>query len=279
MQTYTTIPEAADELWHIHGRYYFWPCIGSRNFRLHTYCDLALVLLDRRNRRRPTMVIPALHARNLRTRNNQTACTKATQRGRRCLHHGSNRAREYRHRPHRHRCANSSNPHDLLRAARPLFLHLHPLHLQHLLHLLPSLPNHRIGIYDFNAGEGLTFLPTDHRRRHLPMLGLGPPPGPSAQQAVGAQRRDAAAAARLPRGATLRALAFWAGWTARKSVSWIVSTLAGIPFGIGYLCLFMAFLNYLIDAYEIFAASAMAASGTSRSTFGAVLPFAARPMY
>lgn len=42
----------------IHGRYYFWPCIGSRNFRLHIYCNLGLVLLDRRNRRRPSIAIP-----------------------------------------------------------------------------------------------------------------------------------------------------------------------------------------------------------------------------
>lgn len=94
---------------------------------------------------------------------------------------------------------------------RPLFLHPHLLRLRHLLYLPPSLPNHGIGIYGFNAGEGLTFLPIDHRRRHLPMLGLDPPPGPSAQQAVGAQRRDAAAAARLPRGAVLRALALLGG--------------------------------------------------------------------
>jgi hypothetical protein len=60
---------------------------------------------------------------------------------------------------------------------------------------------------------------------------------------------------------------------------WIVPTLAGILFGMGYLCLFMALLNYLVDAYEVFAASAMAAASLSRSSFGAVLPFAARPMY
>lgn len=150
----------------IHRRYYFWPCIGSRNFRLHIYCDLALVLLDRRNRCRPSIAIPTLYARNLRTRNPQTACTKATQRDRRRLHCGFDRARENRHRPHRHRCANSSNPHDLLRAARPLFLHPLLLRLRHLLHLLPSLPN--------------------HLDRHLPMLGLASPPGPSAQHAVGA---------------------------------------------------------------------------------------------
>ena len=69
------------------------------------------------------------------------------------------------------------------------------------------------------------------------------------------------------------------GWTARTSVPWIVLILAGIPFSIGYLCLFMALLNYLVDAYGIFTTSTMAASSISRGTFGAVLPFAARPMY
>lgn len=72
---------------------------------------------------------------------------------------------------------------------------------------------------------------------------------------------------------------FWAGWTARPGVHWAVPVFAGVPFGIGYLLCFMAILNYLVDAYEVFAASAMAAAGTSRSVFGAVLPFATRPMY
>ncbi|CAN9125950.1 unnamed protein product [Alternaria alternata] len=65
----------------------------------------------------------------------------------------------------------------------------------------------------------------------------------------------------------------------REGIHWIVPTLAGILFGMGYLCLFMALLNYLVDAYEVFAASAMAAASLSRSSFGAVLPFAAKPMY
>jgi hypothetical protein len=55
--------------------------------------------------------------------------------------------------------------------------------------------------------------------------------------------------------------------------------LSGIPFGIGMLLTFMALINYLTDAYEIYAASANAASSTTRSIFGAVLPFAAAPMY
>ncbi|KAI9838123.1 MAG: hypothetical protein M1819_006279 [Sarea resinae] len=71
---------------------------------------------------------------------------------------------------------------------------------------------------------------------------------------------------------------FWLGWSAGRT-HWIVPMLAGVPFGIGFLFIFMALLNYLTDAYEIFAASAMAASSTCRSVFGALLPLAARPMY
>ncbi|KAE8441193.1 hypothetical protein EG329_005793 [Mollisiaceae sp. DMI_Dod_QoI] len=72
---------------------------------------------------------------------------------------------------------------------------------------------------------------------------------------------------------------FWLGWTSRESVSFVVPMLAGIPFGMGFVLIFMALLNYLTDAYEIFAASAMAAASCSRSLAGAVLPFAATPMY
>ncbi|KAF2150854.1 MFS general substrate transporter [Myriangium duriaei CBS 260.36] len=72
---------------------------------------------------------------------------------------------------------------------------------------------------------------------------------------------------------------FWIGWTARPDVHWIVPILSALPFGIGFLLLFMALLNYLVDAYDVYAASATAASACSRSLFGAVLPFAAKPMY
>ncbi|MCJ1461433.1 hypothetical protein MMC07_000030 [Pseudocyphellaria aurata] len=72
---------------------------------------------------------------------------------------------------------------------------------------------------------------------------------------------------------------FWLGWTANSQIHWAVPLMAGLPFGIGFVLIFMALLNYLADAYEIFAASAMAASCLTRSVFGAVLPFAGLPMY
>lgn len=72
---------------------------------------------------------------------------------------------------------------------------------------------------------------------------------------------------------------FWLGWTSRPEIPFVVPMLAGVPFGMGFVLIFMALLNYVTDAYEIFAASAMAAASSSRSVAGAVLPFAATPMY
>ena len=72
---------------------------------------------------------------------------------------------------------------------------------------------------------------------------------------------------------------FWLGWSASPHVHWIVPMLAGVPFGIGFVLIFMALLNYVTDAYAIFAASAMSATSCCRSVFGAILPLAARPMY
>lgn len=70
---------------------------------------------------------------------------------------------------------------------------------------------------------------------------------------------------------------FWLGWTAKASIHWIVPMLAGLPFGIGFLLIFMAHINYLADAYDIFAASALAAASCTRSVAGALLPLVASP--
>ncbi len=71
----------------------------------------------------------------------------------------------------------------------------------------------------------------------------------------------------------------WLGWAANANVHWIVPMLAGLPFGIAFMLIFMALLNYITDAYEVYAASAMAAASICRSIFGAILPLAASPMY
>lgn len=72
---------------------------------------------------------------------------------------------------------------------------------------------------------------------------------------------------------------FWFGWTARKEIHWVVPILAGVPFGMGNVLIFMALLNYLTDAYKVFAASALAASACTRAIMGAVLCLATTSMY
>ncbi|PKY09429.1 MFS general substrate transporter [Aspergillus campestris IBT 28561] len=72
---------------------------------------------------------------------------------------------------------------------------------------------------------------------------------------------------------------FWLGWTASVDIHWIVPMLAGIPFGMAFFLIFVALINYLVDAYHEYAASAMAAASCCRSVFGAVLPLASTPMF
>lgn len=73
---------------------------------------------------------------------------------------------------------------------------------------------------------------------------------------------------------------FWFAWTATYAdVHWIVPTLAGIPIGFGLIAIFLQSINYLIDAYLVFAASAIAANCFLRSLFAAGFPMFARYMF
>lgn len=72
---------------------------------------------------------------------------------------------------------------------------------------------------------------------------------------------------------------FWLGWTSRHDVLFVVPMLAGLLFGFGFQFIMMALLNYLSDAYEIYAASAHAVASTCRSLLAVVLPFATVPLF
>jgi DHA1 family multidrug resistance protein-like MFS transporter len=72
---------------------------------------------------------------------------------------------------------------------------------------------------------------------------------------------------------------FWFGWTGYKdSIPWIVPTLSGLFTGFGIFSIFLQLLNYIIDAYLMFAASAIAGNTFMRSLFGAIFPLFARYM-
>ncbi|KAM0721943.1 hypothetical protein Q7P37_002869 [Cladosporium fusiforme] len=151
---------------------------------------------------------------------------------------------------------------------------------------LQAFPIIYTGVYGFNAGErGLAFLAIGigsviafaiymSWEQYLAYVGRKPvKPSWFHQEEY---RRVPLACIAAP---LLVLSMFWLGWTAKPEIHWIVPMAAGIPFGIAYLLVFMALLNYIVDAYEIFSASAMAAASCSRSMLAVALPFAAAPMY
>lgn len=147
-----------------------------------------------------------------------------------------------------------------------------------------SFPLIYVDIYGFSLGqEGLTFLAIGVGAMISGVFYLVWDNITDKARAKGAKWVQAEEMRRLPLacigGPFVVISCFWLGWSARSDVHWIVPVLAGVPYGIGFLLVFMSLLNYIVDAYRMFSASAMAASGTSRSICGAVLPFAARPMY
>ncbi|CDK26967.1 unnamed protein product [Kuraishia capsulata CBS 1993] len=91
--------------------------------------------------------------------------------------------------------------------------------------------------------------------------------------------------ARLP-GMIFGAVAFpigllWFTWTGNyhEHIHWIVPTLSGLFSGFGLIVIFIPSLNYIVDSYLIFAASALAGNTFLRSGFGAAFPMFASFMF
>lgn len=73
---------------------------------------------------------------------------------------------------------------------------------------------------------------------------------------------------------------FWFGWGGyNPDVHWIVPVLSGLLTGFGLLSIFLQILNYLIDSYLMFAASAIAANTLLRSLCGAGFPLFSTYMF
>ncbi|KAL6715884.1 hypothetical protein ACLMJK_006845 [Lecanora helva] len=88
---------------------------------------------------------------------------------------------------------------------------------------------------------------------------------------------------RLPalvmRGLVMPAGLFFYSWTNQTRVHWIVPTLALVPLGFGFAVIFLPAFSYMVDAFGIHAASALAASITLRCVTGGVFPLAGPPLY
>ncbi|KAI0880821.1 polyamine transporter 1 [Annulohypoxylon maeteangense] len=98
-----------------------------------------------------------------------------------------------------------------------------------------------------------------------------------------AHHGNAPAEARLPPaliGSVLLPIGlFWFAWTNGPNIHWIVSIIASAFFASGLVLVFLSLMNYLIDSYVIYAASALAANSVLRSIFGAAFPLFTTAMY
>ncbi|KAI0469323.1 MFS multidrug transporter-like protein [Xylaria cf. heliscus] len=73
---------------------------------------------------------------------------------------------------------------------------------------------------------------------------------------------------------------FWFGWSARRDVHPLVPIAAGIPFGWGVVTLILGGITFLLDTYGAkYGASAIAANGILRYSFGAAFPLFTENMY
>lgn len=72
---------------------------------------------------------------------------------------------------------------------------------------------------------------------------------------------------------------FWFGWTADPSISWISPVFASAFIGAGFNVIFQQCINFLVDSYGLYAASAVSANTFLRSILAAGLPLAAKPMF
>ncbi|PFH56017.1 hypothetical protein XA68_17191 [Ophiocordyceps unilateralis] len=72
---------------------------------------------------------------------------------------------------------------------------------------------------------------------------------------------------------------FWFAWTNGPTFHWALPIIGSAFFAAGIVLVFLSLMNYIIDSYVIFAASALAANSVLRSLFGAIFPLFTTYMY
>ena len=72
---------------------------------------------------------------------------------------------------------------------------------------------------------------------------------------------------------------FLFGWTSQKSTPWIAPCIGAALMGFSFFTIFQSALNYLIDTFQRYSASAVATNTFLRSVFAASFPLFINPMY
>lgn len=72
---------------------------------------------------------------------------------------------------------------------------------------------------------------------------------------------------------------FLLGWTSSPHYHWLAPVIGLVMLGTGFFTIFQAALNYLVDTFTLYAASAVAANTFLRSCFAGAFPLVVGPMY
>lgn len=72
---------------------------------------------------------------------------------------------------------------------------------------------------------------------------------------------------------------FILGWTSHPRFHWAITTFGAVLVGFGYYTIFQSALNYLVDTFQRWGASAIAANTFLRSILAAAFPAIVIPMY
>lgn len=72
---------------------------------------------------------------------------------------------------------------------------------------------------------------------------------------------------------------FILGWTSPKNIFWLCPVIGAASMGLGFFTIFQSSLNYLVDTFTRFSASAIAVNTFLRSIFGGTFPLFATIMY
>lgn len=72
---------------------------------------------------------------------------------------------------------------------------------------------------------------------------------------------------------------FWFGWTSGPEFHWILPVVAAGFIGAGFNVIFQQCINFLVDTYVVYAASATAANTFLRSLLATAFPLVAKPMF
>ncbi|KAI9812236.1 MAG: hypothetical protein M1832_000468 [Thelocarpon impressellum] len=103
------------------------------------------------------------------------------------------------------------------------------------------------------------------------------------REAAGGEACSSEPGGRLPAaigGAVLVSVGlFWFAWTLTPTIHWVVPIIGSAVFGMGTLLVFTGIFTFLVDAYPLYAASALAANSFARSSFAAAFPLFGNQMY